>query len=83
MVQEAVTKDSEMKAVRSVLLNDNWTNKVSPYRAVASELSVIDNVILRENRLVISVALRKQILAIAHSTHQGVVRTKSLLRTKV
>ena len=52
---------------------------------ISSELCISseDTLILRGSRLVIPSSLQDRVLAIAHEGHQGVVRTKQLLREKV
>ena len=41
------------------------------------------NLILRAHRLVIPYELRRRVINIAHQSHQGIVKTKQLLREKV
>ena len=49
-----------------------------------SELSVTENgIMLREHRIVIPVTMRRKVVQIVHEGHQGLVKTKSLLRSKV
>lgn len=83
MIQHESSKDSEMEAIRLALSNNDWSNEAAQYRAVASELAVCEGVVLRGNRLVIPSSLRKRILNLANSVHQGITRTKALLRSKV
>ena len=45
-------------------------------------MSNLDGIVLRENRIVVPQSLRKEILKLAHETHQGVVKTKQSLRTR-
>jgi len=40
-------------------------------------------VILKDNRIVIPKSLQQRILDLAHETHQGIVKTKLMLREKV
>nr|XP_055032791.1 uncharacterized protein K02A2.6-like [Misgurnus anguillicaudatus] len=54
---------------------------LKPYFATRDELSVQDAIIYRgPHRQLVPVALRKQLVDLAHETHQGVVRTKQRLR---
>jgi hypothetical protein len=54
------------------------------YKQVISELTVTkDGLILRDTRLVITNSLQPHVLKIAHEGHQGISKTKSLLRTKL
>lgn len=53
-------------------------------RNVQNELAVYsDNVLLRNGRLVLPKTLHDRAVATAHEGHQGISRTKSLLRSKV
>ena len=54
---------------------------LKPYFAVRDKLSVQDVVVYRgPQRRLVPVALRKQLVNLAHETHQGVVHTKQRLR---
>ncbi|UYV75014.1 hypothetical protein LAZ67_12002096, partial [Cordylochernes scorpioides] len=46
------------------------------------ELSIFDNLILKGSRILLPSKLIKRVLRIAHETHQGMTRTKPLLREK-
>ena len=54
-------------------------------KLIKDELSINsnENVLLRGTRLVIPKALQKRIVHIAHEGHQGMVKTKQLIREKV
>ncbi|GFO29262.1 hypothetical protein PoB_005576700 [Plakobranchus ocellatus] len=61
-----------------------WTaNPLSTYKTLKDELSAHDSVILRHNRIVIPEVLQKQVVKLAHASHQGVVKTKQLICEKV
>ncbi|XP_014678409.1 PREDICTED: uncharacterized protein K02A2.6-like [Priapulus caudatus] len=53
------------------------------YLTVKDELAVFNGLVLRNTRIVLPVSLRQQAIELAHVGHQGVVKTKSLLREKV
>jgi hypothetical protein len=58
--------------------------KSSMFDHVFHELSVTnDNVVMRQNKIVVPVSLQSKIIDIAHDGHQGITKTKVLLRTKV
>ena len=44
---------------------------------------MVSNILLREDRLVISDTLQRKVVKIAHEGHFGIVDTKTLLRSKV
>lgn len=54
------------------------------YKNVSSELTVSlnDDLILRDYRIVLPSTLDQRDLQLAHESHQGVTKTKSLLREK-
>jgi hypothetical protein len=56
---------------------------LQPYQQVGNELSVPHGVILQGEKIVLSTSLHKKAVSIAHEGHQGVVRTKQLLRSRV
>ena len=56
---------------------------LSPYVRFRDEFSIIDGVILRDHRLVIPSSLQHRVVDIAHQSHQGIVKTKQLIREKV
>ncbi|KAK7877774.1 hypothetical protein WMY93_030588 [Mugilogobius chulae] len=47
-----------------------------PYYKLKDELSTKDNYILRGSRLIAPLSLRHSLIALAHESHQGIVRTK-------
>ena len=53
------------------------------YSNVFDELAVVDGLVLRGERIVVPRELRETIVTIAHEGHQGIVRTKQLLRAHV
>ena len=60
-------------------------DELKAFKKIQHELSLTPDVdlILRGNRLVIPKQLRKQVLQLAHEGHQGLVKTKKLIREKV
>ena len=81
-----------------LLQNNSWnslnTNNLHPeintaelraYKLLKQELSLTPeaDLIIRGNRLVIPTKLRQQVISLAHEGHQGLIKTKKLLREKV
>ena len=88
--------DSTLQAVMEAIQTSNWyepANKcleinVTKYKAmerVKGDLTVCTSfsIILRGNRVVFPEAMQQRVVDIAHEGHQGIVKTKSLLREKV
>ncbi len=87
-VQEATAKDRVLsKLVQLVRRGEKHKLKkdsdLQPYHKVFEELSVAEDVVLRGNRIVIPDCLQDRVVNICHEGHQGIVRSKELLRTKV
>ena len=55
------------------------------FRKVKDELTVSDesDVVLKSSRIVVLTVLREKVISLAHEGHQGIVKTKQLLREKV
>jgi len=82
-IEEASAEDEEIAMLRKCVQIFDWTAAEPVYRAVRNELSVLGKLVLRGTRLVIPKKLCKQVLDIAHEGHQGIVKTKQRLCTKV
>ncbi|CAB4029109.1 hypothetical conserved 1030 [Paramuricea clavata] len=75
-------------------IRDNFvTNKFAQHKEnhvvtachkLKDELSITNNgILLRDTRIIIPKSLQSRTLPIAHEGHQGIAKTKALLRTKV
>ena len=94
-IENVCRKGAEIQSLITAIRTGHWTGKpkransnnnidLTPYQSIRNELTVSDNgIVLRGNRLVMPRKLRNQTLNIAHGQHQGIVKTKILLRTKV
>lgn len=76
-------KDLELQNVKHAILTGDWISIDKGFMNVKEEFSTYDGVILRQNRIVVPKSLRSQTIMLAHEGHQGIVKTKQLLRTKV
>ena len=91
---KATAQDATLPEVMRLISNGQWNNLkpvngVEPstlkiFANVRNELTSVDgNIVLRGNRIVIPDALQKRVIEQAHEGHQGLVKTRSLLRSKV
>ena len=91
---KATAQDATLPEVMRLISNGQWNNlkpvnEVDPstlkiFEKVWNELTSVDgNIVLRGNRIVIPDALQKRVIEQAHEGHQGLVKTRSLLRSKV
>ena len=94
-IEEATKADVTLQAVSKAIETGNWYEGTkessvdaadfSAWQKVKDELTVAVNpkVILRGTRIAIPKKLQERVVNLAHEGHQGVVKTKSLLREKV
>uniref|UniRef100_A0A669DPM2 Gypsy retrotransposon integrase-like protein 1 n=1 Tax=Oreochromis niloticus TaxID=8128 RepID=A0A669DPM2_ORENI len=92
-IKTETLKDQVLQEVIGHIRNNTWhlTDKsqhadiLKSFKHVQSELTVADSsdFILRGTRIVIPPVLQERAIQLAHEGHQGIVKTKALLRTKV
>ena len=90
-IESATAKDPVLEAVMSAVKSGCWNkapsdvslSELSRYEQVKEQLTCIDTVVLRSDRLVVPAVLQERIVDIAHKGHLGIVNTKALLREKV
>ena len=81
-IRSETSKDVTLSKLLIQIQSGKWSHDLKPYDRVKEELSIFEGVILRGNRIVVPQSLQKQILKLAHETHQGIVKTKQFLRTR-
>jgi hypothetical protein len=73
-----------IRRIRGSKFNLNKRKSIMFFDHVFNELSVTnENVVMRNQRIIIPFSLQERVIAIAHEGHRGITKTKSLLRTKV
>ena len=82
-IEEASARDVELQVVHECLHIGNWERAPKAYMMARNELASIGHVGLRGTRIVIPRELQQRVLELAHEGHQGIVKTKERLRSKV
>ena len=94
-IQQASQADPTMRKLAHIMENGKWhqindqeddlnTTFLRQCAKVRDELArTQDGIILRGNKIVVPASLQQQAIRLAHTGHQGLVKTKQLLRTKV
>ena len=98
-IQEVTTNDATLQCVAELIRTQAWDSldnhlqqfqnadkaELKLFKQVKDELTVNNetNIILRDSRIVVPTVLRHKAISIAHESHQGLVKTKQLLREKV
>ena len=83
-VKSVSDSDPEIASLRQHILSGDWSQcRMTAYVCVKDELCVLGKLVLRGTRIVILKALRGEVLRLAHEGHQGIIKMKARLRTKV
>nr|XP_054761486.1 uncharacterized protein K02A2.6-like [Lytechinus pictus] len=84
-LQKATKEDPSLVQVRK-FVEEGWPAKhtlsqeLRPLYVLRDEFSIVDEVVMRDDRIVVPATLQGKLVQFAHSAHQGIVRTKSRLR---
>lgn len=82
-IEAATLVDPDLKAVKDSLTSGNWNNPlVKQYEPFRNELGMIEDTIVRGNKLVVPQALRPRMLQLAHEGHPGESIMKKRLRDR-
>lgn len=83
-IEEASAEDPELNHIKECVRTGDWSRCTVPaYLQVKNELCTFGQLLLRGSRLVIPQVLRERVLELAHEGHQGIVKMKCRLRSKV
>ena len=83
-IEEASAADEELTEVWNCIKTNNFDDCPNTvYKTLRNELTVLGKLVLRGTSVVIPNSLRDSTVDIAHEGHQGMVKTKERLRTKV
>ena len=85
-VKDATAADETLQSLARLITNQRWHEAgkdVSQYQQVKQELSISNGVILKGTRIIVPEKLPSRMIMLAHSGHQGIVKTKRFLRYSV
>ena len=84
-ITEAANRDKTLQKIIQCVKSNHWYKDpdIRPYFQIRNELSIKKNLLLKNNCIVIPTELQQQVLNIAHASHQGITKTKAILREKV
>ena len=92
-IQEICTESESCQEIQQVIkyIKDQWRNchkDFQTYFKIKDELTYKSgltncNFVIRGDRLILPVSLRKRAIKLAHESHSGITKTKELIRTKV
>ena len=85
-VKDATAADETLQSLARLITNQRWHEAgkdVCQYQQIKQELSISNGVILRGTRIIVPEKLQSRMIMLAHSRHQGMVKTKRFLRDSV
>ena len=83
-IEKALTADPEMNLVKECVHMGDWNAcNIPAYLHVKNELCSYGQLLLHGSRIVIPQVLQEHVLKLAHEGHQGIVKTKCRLYSKV
>ncbi|PIK41369.1 hypothetical protein BSL78_21779 [Apostichopus japonicus] len=93
-IREASKSDAILCKVSSAVVDNTWQQilrecseeecaTIRKFYNIRDELTANKDILLRGSRIVIPKSLQTHVLKLAHEGHQGLVKTKQLLREKV
>ena len=84
-IADETNKDRDMRALRAAIRLNSWElDSVRPHHSFKADLAIgKHNTIFRGSQIIIPKSLQKRAVDIAHESHQGLSKTKALLREKL
>ncbi|XP_062538924.1 uncharacterized protein K02A2.6-like [Armigeres subalbatus] len=82
-IKTETARDETLSAVIRALATKDWSKELFRYQAFEKELGVIEDIVVREDRIILPLKLRQRALGIAHRGHPGIVAMRRNLRDKV
>ena len=84
-IVRASKEDKEIVDVLKAVKSGIWSKEMKKlvFYKIRDQLSFKDGILLKQRCIVIPKKLRSDVLDVAHKSHQGIIKTMSLLREKV
>ena len=81
MIQTELRKDQILLDLKEdIVINKYCRNSLPQYKIVFDELTVVNDIIMRDNKIVIPPSLYADVIGLAHEGHAGCDKTLNLLR---
>ena len=75
--------DTVLSEVIKSVHTARWKKTLRPYFQIRHQLSTKQGILMKDHQIIIPKTLRHRTLQLAHQHHQGISKTKALLREKV
>lgn len=71
-IENVSQADPELVTLREAIHSERWDNPAAkPYAAFRAELGILDNIVVRGNKMIVPATLRPRLLSLAHEGHPG------------
>ena len=81
MIQTELLKDQALLDLKDHIVTNKYCRNCLPqYKRVFDELTVVNDIIMRDNKIVIPPSLYADVIGLAHEGHAGCDKTLNLLR---
>ena len=81
IMRSKTDKDETLRELkRDIQIRKYPTSRIPSYKKLFQEFTVIDGMIMRENRVVIPESLQANVVGLSHEPHMGIDKTVNLLR---
>ena len=77
------SRDPALQQIRRAIDTGNWSLCSPAVKAVKEEITKIGQLVLRGTRIIAPRSLQQKLILAAHEGHQGIVKTKARLRSKL
>lgn len=83
-IEEASIQDAELTLIRDSLRCGTWNRlETKAYEPFRNELGLVGEIVVRNNKMVIPVSLRRRFMELAHEGHPGESAMKRRMRDRV
>ena len=87
IMQRTTNDDDVLAKLKFCILHKGYipqeSTELDQYRRIFQELSVIKQLVMRGNRIVVPISLQVDLVALGHLGHQGATKMKKYLRSRV
>ena len=83
MIRDSTSSDSLMQELIDAIITQRWHKRsegIKPYQMLKTELSIVNGLVMRGDRIIVPNKYQQRAVDIAHSSHQGMTKTKNLMR---
>ena len=84
-IELATASDKQLQSLISWLSSgqDRLPAELSEFKHVSYELNMYNGLVLRNQAIIVPQSLRARVIDLAHSSHQGISKTKALIRSRL